>query len=204
MWSTTLAPIFLVTACTSSAMRTQPIAMHPLGDTHAADREVALVGDVSPAMPQPSAEAQHLRVATNLLIRSNELDPGRVSEALRALASVLERLTPNADLDIERVGMAADAIDRSDPDSLRRLRFGLDAARHALASAPPPAHADVARYLVELSELRDESMKLTADLSLAAQYPQVCTAFRAAVRVVFAADGAEAPTFGDADTTALR
>ncbi|HEY6038044.1 MAG TPA: hypothetical protein VIV58_27375 [Kofleriaceae bacterium] len=185
-------------------MRAEPIASPHLGDTHVSGGGLALADEVSPVLPQPSAEAQHLRVATDQLIREGELDPRRVSEALRALASVLEKLTPNADVDIERVDLAADALDRSDPDSLRRLRFGLDAARHALASAPAPAHADVPRFLVEVAELRDESAKLTADLSLAMQYSQVCAAFRAAVRAVFAADGAEAPTFAESGATAQR
>ena len=182
-------------------MRAEPITTPRLGDSHVKHRDLALVDDASPVLPQPSTESLRLRFATDQLIRENELDPGRVSEALRALAGVLEKLTPNADLDIQRVYLAADALDRSDPDGMRRLRFGLDAARHALATATP-AHADKPRYLVEVAELRDESAKLVGDLSLAEQYAQVCTAFRAAVRAAFAADGAEAPTFDEAKTTA--
>lgn len=204
MWPSKIALILLVTACTSPSMRAEPITSPRLGDTHLSRRRMGLVGDVAAALPQPSSEARRLRVATDQLIREGELDPGRVSEALRALASVLEKLTPDADVDIQRVDLAADAFDRSDPDSLRRLRFGLDAARHALATAPAPAHADVPRFLVEVAELRDESAKLTGDLSLAMQYSQVCAAFRAAVRAAFAADGAEAPTFAETGTTAQR
>jgi hypothetical protein len=204
MWSTKPALLLLVTACTSSSIRTGTITTPPLGDTHVTHRVVALAGDDSPVMPQPSTEARRLRMATDQLIRDNELAPGRVSDALRALAGVLQRLAPDAELDIEQVDLAANQIEHADPDMIRRLRFGLDAARHALATTVVPAHADVARYQVEVAELRDESAKLTTDLSLAEQYAQVCTAFRAAVRAAFAADGAEAPTFVEAGTTALR
>jgi hypothetical protein len=204
MWSTKPALILLVTACTSSSIRTGTITAPPLGDSHVVRREVALAADDSTVLPQPSPEARRFRMATDQLIRANELDPGRVSDALRALAGVLQRLTPDAELDIEQVDLAATQIEHDSPDMIRRLRFGLDAARHALAGTAVPAHADASRYQVEVAELRDESAKLTTDLSLAEQYAQVCTAFRAAVRAVFAADGAEAPTFVEAGTTALR
>ena len=204
MWSTNTALILLGTACTSSSIRTRTITAPPLGDSHIAHHEVALAAADSTDVPQPSTEARRLRMATDQLIRDNELDPGRVSDALRALAGVLQRLAPAAELDTERVYLAANQIEHADPVSMQRLRFGLDAARHALATAPPPAHADLPRYQVEVAELRDESAKLTTDLSLAEQYAQVCTAFRAAVRAVFAADGADAPTFVEAGTTAQR
>lgn len=157
---------------------------------------------------QPRAAARQLLGAVNELDRTEpRADHERVVEALRALATVVETLAPDQTGQLTRMHQAAAQLAHSDPasqDHARLVRTALDAARQALQTARPGAPADLARYRVEVAAFRDETLKLSDDVPLLEQYAQVRSALQAAVRAVFAGEGATEPTFEVTAITADR
>jgi hypothetical protein len=203
-----LGAFVIAAACATEEI--PPTIGPTIGSTH-----VVRVESIRPIAPRETGsapmslaptESRRLLAATNQLeVSRARPDRAHVVHALRALVDVLEVIAPDAATSIDR---ARDAVDRLDKASAKTptanlVRVALDAAQKALGDVSP-VPADPQRYREAMDDLRIATVKIDPELPLLEQYAGVRAAFRASVRVVFAATNCAEPSFENARNTARK
>lgn len=146
-------------------------------------------GPAVAARPAPPSAVSLLTSVNDLEAPHRDGDHTRVLAAFQALGAALQTAAPASTDELLRVKTSCNALERSVANVHARadfVRIGLSAATDALSTVSPSDP--------NVTDLAVATAKIDPDKTLAEQYPQVRAALRAAVRAVYAVEGAPAPT----------